>query len=591
MRTSQFPLQTVKETPADAEIASHRLMLRAGMIRKLAAGLYTWLPLGLRVLRKVERIVREEMDRAGALEVAMPAVQPAELWQESGRWGQYGSELLRFQDRHQRDFCFGPTHEEIITDLARNEIRSYRQLPVNFYQIQTKFRDEVRPRFGVMRAREFLMKDAYSFHLDDASLAATYAQMHATYSRIFRRCGLDFRAVQADTGSIGGNASHEFHVLAAAGEDAIAFSDASDYAANVELAEALASAAAAPAPGEAARLVATPNARTIADLVAQFEQPIERTVKTLVVAAADPATGSEVGLIALLVRGDHELNPVKAAKLPQVMAPLRLADEAEIRAAIGAGPGSLGPRDLPIPCIADRSVAITADFSAGANQDGRHWFGLNWGRDLPLPPVADLRNVRDGDPSPDGQGRLGIARGIEVGHIFQLGRKYSEAMRAVVLDESGQAVTMTMGCYGIGVSRVVAAAIEQHHDERGICWPASIAPFEVALLPMKLGKSYRVREAVEDLYEQLRAVGIEVLLDDRDVRPGFMFADMELIGIPHRVVVGDKHLDAGQVEYKGRRDSDMQLLPLAEIVPFLERKLAATAAPPRADLPQEPKTP
>ncbi|MFP4602604.1 MAG: proline--tRNA ligase [Halochromatium sp.] len=574
MRTSEFPLNTVKETPADAEIASHRLMLRAGMIRKLAAGLYTWLPLGLRVLRKVERIVREEMDRAGALEVAMPAVQPAELWQESGRWEHYGPELLRFRDRHQREFCFGPTHEEIITELARNELRSYKQLPINYYQIQTKFRDEIRPRFGVMRAREFLMKDAYSFHVDQDSLAQTYEAMYQAYSRIFRRCGLDFRAVQADTGAIGGNASHEFHVLADSGEDAIAFSTGSDYAANVELAEAVGLDASAPAPGEERRLVDTPNAKTIADLVAGFGQPIERTVKTLVVAGADPETGAERGLVALLVRGDHELNPVKAEKLPQVLAPLRMASEDEIRAAVGAGPGSLGPKDLPLPCIADRSVAATADFSAGANQDGKHWFGLNWGRDLPTPAVADLRSVVEGDPSPDGQGTLTIARGIEVGHIFQLGRKYSEAMKAVVLDESGKAVTMTMGCYGIGVSRVVAAAIEQHHDERGIRWPASIAPFEVALLPMKLGKSFRVRAAVDDLYERLRAVGIEVLLDDRDARPGFMFADMELIGIPHRVVIGDQHLDDGQVEYKGRRDTEMQLIALDEIVPFLERALA-----------------
>ncbi|WP_296899829.1 proline--tRNA ligase [Thiohalocapsa sp.] len=581
MRTSRFPLQTVKETPADAEIASHRLMLRAGMIRKLAAGLYTWLPLGLRVLRKVERIVREEMDRSGALEVAMPAVQPAELWQESGRWEQYGPELLRIKDRHERDFCFGPTHEEIITDLARGEIKSYKQPPVTYYQIQTKFRDEVRPRFGVMRAREFLMKDAYSFHLDQASLAETYNIMYDTYSRIFRRCGLDFRAVQADTGAIGGNASHEFHVLAASGEDAIAFSTESDYAANVELAEAVAPAdAPSPAqpspaqPSETARIVDTPKAKTIADLVEGFGQPVERTVKTLVVAAADPETGEETGLVALLIRGDHELNAVKAEKLPGVASPLRMATEDEIRAAVGAGPGSLGPKDLPLPCIVDRAAAVTADFSAGANTDGKHWFGLNWGRDLPLPAVADLRNVVDGDPSPDGAGTLTIARGIEVGHIFQLGTKYSEAMKATVLDEAGKAVTMTMGCYGIGVSRVVAATIEQHHDDRGIIWPAAIAPFEVALLPMKYTKSFRVREAVDDLYERLHAVGIEVLLDDRDVRPGFMFADMELIGVPHRVVVGDKHLDNGQVEYKGRSDAEMQLIGLDDIVPFLERKLA-----------------
>ncbi len=570
MRTSQFPLQTVKETPADAEIASHRLMLRAGLIRRIAAGLYTWLPLGLRVLRKVERIVREEMDRAGALEVAMPAIQPAELWQESGRWEQYGPELLRLRDRHQRDFCFGPTHEEIITDLARNELKSYKQLPINFYQIQTKFRDEIRPRFGVMRAREFLMKDAYSFHLDDASLSETYAQMHETYCRIFTRCGLDFRPVQADTGSIGGHVSHEFHVIAASGEDAIAFASASDYAANVEMAEAVALADALPAPRQEARLVDTPDARTIADLVEQFDQPIAHTVKTLVVAASEAA---DADLIALLVRGDHELNALKAEKLPQVASPLRMAGEEEIRAAIGAGPGSLGPRDLPIPCIVDRTVAVTADFSAGANRDGQHWFGLNWARDLPLPEVADLRNVVEGDPSPDGKGVLTIARGIEVGHIFQLGRTYSEAMNATVLGENGRATTLTMGCYGIGVSRIVAAAIEQHHDERGICWPAPIAPFEVALLPMKLGKSYRVREATEQLYTDLQAAGIEVLFDDRDARPGFMFADMELIGIPHRIVVGDKGLDDGQVEYKGRTDAEMQLVPIAEIVDFVRARL------------------
>jgi len=570
MRTSEFPLQTLKETPADAEVASHKLMLRAGMIRKLAAGLYTWLPLGLRVLRKVERIVREEMDRAGALEVLMPAVQPAELWQESGRWEQYGPELLRLKDRHQRDFCFGPTHEEIITELARSELRSYKQLPVNFYQIQTKFRDEIRPRFGVMRAREFLMKDAYSFHLDTASLDETYKVMFETYSRIFRRCGLEFRAVQADTGSIGGHASHEFHVLAESGEDTIAFSTESDYAANVELAEALPLADDLPSPMEELRLLDTPDAKTIADLVSQFDQPIERTVKTLVVAADEE---SEASLIALLVRGDHELNAVKAEKLPQVAAPLRMATEEEIRAAIGAGPGSLGPLNLPIPCIADRTVAVTADFSAGANQDGKHFFGINWVRDLPLPEVADLRNVRNGDSSPDGKGNLTIARGVEVGHIFQLGRKYSAAMKATVLDEGGKARTLEMGCYGIGVSRVVAAAIEQNHDDRGIVWPEPLAPFQVALLPMKWGKSYRVREAAERLHESLSAAGIEVLLDDRDVRAGFMFADMELVGIPHRVVIGDKGLDEGKLEYKGRRDTEPCFVAADEILTFLEERL------------------
>ncbi len=570
MRTSQFPLQTVKETPADAEVASHKLMLRAGMIRKLAAGLYAWLPLGLRVLRKVERIVREEMDHAGALEVLMPAVQPAELWQESGRWEHYGPELLRFHDRHQRDFCFGPTHEEIITELARNELRSYKQLPVNYYQIQTKFRDEIRPRFGVMRAREFLMKDAYSFHLDRASLDETYRVMFETYGRIFRRCGLEFRPVQADTGSIGGHASHEFHVLAESGEDAIAFSTESEYAANVELAEALPPAQGRPAPSEELRLVDTPGAKSIADLVDRFEQPIERTVKTLVVAASDEF---EAGLVALLVRGDHELNAVKAEKLPQVQTPLRMATEEEIRAAIGAGPGSLGPLNLPIPCIADHTVAVTADFSAGANQDGKHFFGLNWKRDLPLPEVADLRNVQEGDPSPDGKGMLTIARGIEVGHIFQLGRKYSEGMKATVLDESGKAATLEMGCYGIGVSRVVAAAIEQNHDDKGIIWPLPLAPFQVALLPMKMHKSFRVKEAAERLYQELTAAGIDVLLDDRDVRPGFMFADMELIGVPHRVVIGDKGLDEGKLEYKGRRDTELSFVPIDGILLFLTERL------------------
>ena len=570
MRTSQFPLQTLKETPADAEIASHQLMLRAGLIRKLAAGLYTWLPLGLRVLKKVERIIREEMDRAGALEVLMPAVQPAELWQESGRWEQYGPELLRLSDRHQRDFCFGPTHEEIITELARNELHSYRQLPINFYQIQMKFRDEIRPRFGVMRAREFLMKDAYSFHLDQASLQQTYDLMHDTYSRIFTRCGLQFRAVQADSGAIGGSSSHEFHVMADSGEDAIAFSSESDYAANVEKAEALAPPTQQPAALEALRIVTTPDAKTIRDLVEQFQQPIEQTVKTLVVAAAE---GGDSALIALLVRGDHELNEIKADNLPEVASPLRFAADHEIERAIGAGPGSLGPLNLPIPCIADRSVAALANFSAGANINGKHYFGINWGRDLPLPQVADLRTVTEGDPSPDGKGTLTIARGIEVGHIFQLGRKYSDAMQASVLDAAGRAQIMTMGCYGIGVSRVGAAAIEQSHDQRGIIWPASIAPFQVALLPMRMDKSLRVKEAVERLYSEMTDAGLEVLLDDRDVRPGVMFADMELIGIPHRVVIGERGLDQGQVEYRARADSENSLVELDRIISLLQEKL------------------
>ncbi len=571
MRTSNFPLQTLKEVPADAEIASHRLMLRAGLIRKLAAGLYTWLPLGLRVLRKVENIVREEMDRAGALEILMPAIQPAELWQESGRWEKYGPELLRLKDRHHREFCFGPTHEEIITDLARNELRSYRQLPINYYQIQTKFRDEIRPRFGVMRAREFLMKDAYSFHVDQESLQQTYDLMHATYCRIFERCGLDFRPVAADTGSIGGSGSHEFHVLADSGEDAIVFSSDSDYAANVELAEALAPAKEPAAPTRQMELVDTPEARTIAELVEQFKQPIEQTVKTLIVLAADDA---DTDLIALLIRGDHELNTLKAEKLPLVASPLEMASEEQIRAAVGAGPGSLGPVELGLPMIVDRAAAAVSDFSAGANRDGQHYFGINWGRDLPLPEVADIRNVVEGDPSPDGKGTLTMARGIEVGHIFQLGQKYSKALNASVLDENGRQVIMTMGCYGIGVSRVVGAAIEQHYDEQGIVWPAAIAPFSLVLIPMQMKKSERVREAANRLYAELLNAGVEVLFDDRDARPGVMFADMELIGIPHRVVVGERGLDNGEIEYRGRKDSENQMLPLDTFVDFIRNRIA-----------------
>ncbi len=575
MRVTRFPLQTLKEVPSDAEIPSHQLMLRAGLIRKLAAGLYTWLPLGLRVLRKVETIVREEMNHAGALEVLMPAVQPAELWEESGRWFKYGDELLRLKDRHGREFCFGPTHEEIITDLARNELRSYRQLPVNFYQIQTKFRDERRPRFGVMRAREFLMKDAYSFHAEQESLQATYELMHATYCRIFERCGLEYRPVAADTGSIGGNASHEFHVLADAGEDAIAFSTESDYAANVELAEAVAPREQADAPSEALRKVDTPDAKTIAELIDQFDQPIERTLKTLIVHAAE---GAEAKLVALLLRGDHELNEIKAAKHPLVADPVEMATEDEIRAAVGAGPGSLGPIGLGMPMIVDRAAAVASDFSCGANEDGKHWFGANWGRDLPLPEVADLRNVVEGDPSPDGRGTLTIARGIEVGHIFQLGRTYSEKLNATVLDENGKSVVMTMGCYGIGVSRVVGAAIEQHHDDKGIVWPTALAPFQLVLIPMQMYKSEKVREAAEALYLKLRAAGIDVLFDDRDARPGVMFADAELTGIPHRVVIGERGLKNGEVEYRARTDSDNQMLPLDGFVEFIRKRIAAEIA-------------
>ncbi len=570
MRTSKFPLNTVKETPADAEIISHQLMLRAGLIRKLASGLYTWMPLGLRVLRKVEKIVRGEMDKAGALELQMPVVQPAELWEESGRWEQYGPELLRIHDRHNRAFCLGPTHEEIITDIARNELKSYKQLPINYYQIQTKFRDEIRPRFGIMRAREFLMKDAYSFHVDQASLQETYDVMYQTYSNIFTRCGLNFRAVDADTGSIGGSTSHEFHVLAAAGEDAIAFSTESDYAANIELAEAIPSTTKRPEAKETLEQVDTPDAKTIQDLVDQFQRPIEATVKTLIVAASDEV---DAELVALLLRGDHELNEIKAEKLAQVATPLRFAEEGEIRQAVGAGTGSLGPINLQIPIIVDRSVAITSDFSAGANIDGKHYFGINWERDLPLPEVADLRSVQEGDPSPDGKGTLTIARGIEVGHIFQLGKKYSTALKANVLNHQGKSVTMSMGCYGIGVSRLVAAAIEQNHDDNGIIWPAAIAPFQVALLPMKMKKSERVQQAVEKLMTELEAVGIEVLLDDRDVRPGFMFADMELIGIPHRIVIGERGLDEGSVEYRGREESENSIIPLDKIASHLKQAL------------------
>jgi len=572
MRTTQFPIHTLKEVPADAEVISHQLMLRAGMIRKLASGLYTWLPLGLRVLRKVEAIVREEMNRAGAIELLMPAVQPAELWQETGRWQKYGAELLRLQDRHQRAFCIGPTHEEIITDLARDTLRSYRQLPVNYYQIQTKFRDERRPRFGALRAREFLMKDAYSFHVDQASLQATYDAMYAAYTAIFTRCGLTFRAVAADNGSIGGQASHEFHVLAEAGEDAIVFSDRSDYAANVELAEAVSPMSSAPAPTEPKRQQATPEVKTIADLVTQFAVPIERTLKTLVVQAAEDC---EHELVALVLRGDHTLNNIKAEKQPWVAEPLQMADAAAIQTAVGAGPGSLGPLDLPLPVIVDRAAAVAYDFSVGANVDGQHWFGLNWGRDLALPAVADLREVVAGDPSPDGQGQLHIARGIEVGHIFQLGTSYSAKMEANVLDEQGKAVTMTMGCYGIGVSRVVAAAIEQCHDAAGICWPVAIAPFQVVLIPIQLHKSSAVREATEALYADLQAAGVEVLLDDRAARPGVMFADAELIGVPYRIVLGARSLQNQTVEYQARGQTEPQIVPLADCVATVLADLAA----------------
>ena len=568
MRTSQFLLSTLKETPSDTVVISHQLMLRAGMIRKLASGLYTWMPMGLRALRKAEAIVREEMNKAGALEVLMPAIQPAELWQESGRWEQYGPELLRLKDRHDRDFCVGPTHEEVITDLARNELNSYKQLPINFYQIQTKFRDEIRPRFGLMRGREFTMKDAYSFHADQQSLQQTYDRMHEAYCNIFTRLGLNFRPVQADTGSIGGTGSHEFHVLADSGEDDIAFSDSSDYAANIEKAEAIPRESTRGAATEELRLIDTPNCKTIAALVEQFQLPIEKTIKTLVV------RGTEKGqLVALVVRGDHELNEIKAANLPHVESPLVFATEEEIRSAIGASPGSLGPLNLPISCVIDRSVALMSDFVAGANQEDQHYFGVNWERDLPLPEVADLRNVVAGDPSPDGVGTLIIKRGIEVGHIFQLGTKYSQAMNCSVMGENGKPVILTMGCYGIGVSRVVAAAIEQNYDDRGILWPEALAPFQIALVPMKY-ENPAVREATDNLYAELTAAGYDVLLDDRDKKtsPGVKFADMELVGIPHRIVVGDRGLADGTLEYKHRRDAESQAIPTADILEFIKSR-------------------
>lgn len=566
MRTSQYLLSTLKETPADAEVISHQLMLRAGMIRKLASGLYTWLPTGVRVLKKVENIVREEMNNAGAIEVSMPVVQPADLWQESGRWEQYGPELLRFVDRGERPFVLGPTHEEVITDLIRGEINSYKQLPLNFFQIQTKFRDEVRPRFGVMRAREFLMKDAYSFHTTQESLQETYDAMYTAYSKIFERMDLNFRAVLADTGSIGGSASHEFQVLAESGEDDIVFSTDSDYAANIEFAEALAPTEPRATASEELRIVDTPNAKTIAELVEQFKLPIEKTVKTLLVHAHEESGHK---LVALLVRGDHELNEIKAEKLPQVAKPLTFATEEEICAAVGAGPGSLGPVNLPLPIVVDRCVAVMSDFGAGANIDDKHYFGINWERDLPLPHIADLRNVVEGDISPDGKGTLQIKRGIEVGHIFQLGTKYSEAMKATVQGEDGRNQVMTMGCYGIGVSRVVAAAIEQNYDDRGIIWPDAIAPFQVAILPMNMHKSFRVKELAEELYATLRSHGIDVILDDRKERPGVMFADMELIGVPHNIVIGDRNLDSEEVEYKHRRAGEKQMIKTSEIIDFL----------------------
>jgi prolyl-tRNA synthetase len=570
MRWSRYPVNTTKETPAEAEVVSHQLMLRAGLIRRLAAGIYTWTPFGLRVVRKVEGIIREEMDRAGALEVLMPAVQPAELWQESGRWEQYGPELLRLKDRHQRDFVIGPTHEEVITDLARRELKSYRQLPANFYQIQVKFRDEIRPRFGVMRGREFIMKDAYSFHATPESLQEGYDAMRTAYIRMFGRMGLDFRPVKADTGSIGGTGSEEFQVLADSGEDAIAVSDGADhYAANLELAPTFPSDTPRPPPGAALAEIATPGQRTIADLAAFLGVPSTRTLKLLMV------DGAEGGVVALLLRGDHELNAIKAQKLPGVASPLRMAARETVVAATGCEPGYLGPRGLSCLVYADHAALALADFVCGANRLDMHLTGVNWGRDLPEPAPADLRNVVPGDPSPGGDGRLTIRRGIEVGHIFQLGRKYSEAMQASVLDEAGKPVTMYMGCYGIGVTRIVAAAIEQNNDAAGICWPEPLAPFSVVVVPLNAGKSPRVAAAAEQLYAELQAIGLEVLLDDRDARPGVKFADAELLGIPHRIVVSDRGLDAGRLEYRHRRASANEDWPAGEVV---ERLSAAHQA-------------
>jgi len=565
MRTSQYLLSTLKETPANAEVISHQLMLRAGLVRNVASGLYTWLPTGLKVLKKVENIVREEMERAGAIETLMPMVQPADLWEESGRWEDYGPELLRLQDRHARPFVLGPTHEEVITKLISNEISSYKQLPLNLFQIQTKFRDEIRPRFGVMRGREFLMKDAYSFHLEDECLKKTYQAMYDAYCRIFERLGLDYRPVIADTGSIGGDASHEFHVLADSGEDDIAFSDASDFAANVEKAEALAPTGDRPTPSADMAEVATPDVKTIEQVANFLKVNVKQTVKTLLVLGEAPDEG-EAPVIALVLRGDHQLNEIKAEKLEGVASPLTFASDEQIQTAVGCGAGSIGPVNLNIRVIVDRSAAHLADFVCGANKDDVHLTGVNWNRDANDYQVEDIRNVVEGDPSPCGKGNIVIKRGIEVGHIFQLGEKYAEAMNCGVLTESGKNQTLTMGCYGIGVSRIVAAAIEQNHDKYGIKWPKAIAPFQVAIVPMNMAKSARVKETAEGLYEQLKAAGIEVLFDDRKERPGVMFADHELIGTPLLLVVGERNLDNKQIEVKDRITGEKSLVDIDDVM-------------------------
>ncbi|MCY4420863.1 MAG: proline--tRNA ligase [Gammaproteobacteria bacterium] len=573
MRVSRFPLFTLKESPADAELVSHQLMLRAGMIRRLASGLYTWLPLGVRILRKVENVIREEMDKSGAVEVLMPSIQPAELWQESGRWVQYGPELLRLQDRHSRDFCYGPTHEEVITDLVRREIRSYRQLPVNYYQIQTKFRDEIRPRFGVMRAREFIMKDAYSFHLSKECLESTYNTMYAAYVSIFTRLGLDFKTVEADTGSIGGSVSHEFHVLADSGEDAIAFSTESDYAANVELAPVAPIRNADTAPAQALEKIGTPDCGSIEEVCKLLEVTPNQVAKTLIV------KGPSDSLVALVLRGDHELNAVKAQKLEGVAEPLEFASEQEIETKLGCRIGSLGPLQLNCPIIMDHSAHLLRNFVCGANEEGFHYMGANWERDLQgfdQYESQDLRKITTGDASPDGKGSVTVKRGIEVGHIFQLGNKYSTALKASVLDQNGSEQVVTMGCYGIGVTRVIAAAIEQNFDEQGICWPQSLAPFSVSIIPINAKKSRQVQEVSEQLHHKLEAAGLEVLLDDRDLRAGLLFADHELIGIPHRIVVSERGLQQNEVEYKNRSGQETQQVPVENALEFLKNSILAS---------------
>jgi len=559
MRASQFHIKTTKETPSDAEIISHQLMLRAGLIKRIGLGLYTWMPLGLRVLRKIEKIVREEMDNAGALELLLPAVHPAELWQETGRWEKYGPELLRFPDRHAREYCLGPTHEEVITDIARREIKSYRQLPVNFYQVQTKFRDEIRPRFGVMRSREFIMKDAYSFGIDEAALQASFDLMHTAYCKIFDRLGLEYRVVDADSGSIGGGQSKEFHVLADSGEDAVVYATEGNYAANMEKAIAVSTSIRAD-PKATLQTVSTPDVHTIEQLTEQLNVSPQQCLKTLLV------KGSEEPVVALLLRGDHQLNEVKAEHLPEVAEPLTMADAALIKQAANCEAGSIGPVGLSVPLICDADAASMSDFICGANVNGEHLQGVNWGRDLPEPSICDIRNVVEGDPNPAGDGTLKIVRGIEVGHIFQLGSEYSEPMNATVLDENGKPATMMMGCYGIGVTRIVAAAIEQNNDDQGILWPMSIAPFEVAICPINMVKSEAVQEAANQLYQQLKDAGIDVLFDDRPLRPGAMFADMELIGVPHRFVLSDKLLATDSVEYRGRNDSESRVLARADVL-------------------------